>query len=270
MHKHSDLKNKVAIITGAAGYLAEQIIIELAKNKVIIFGLDKDIKNLKSKIEKIKSQLFNKNIFPIKCDVTNEREVATKIKFIVKKYNKIDILINNAATKTKNLKNFFKKFEEFKFTDWKEIMSVNLDSAFLISKEVSKVMMKNRQGSIISLASIQGVVGNDKRLYAGSKFKGTQMSSPAVYSTSKAALIGFSKYLATYLGEHNIRVNTVSPGGIEGGQNKRFIKNYSKKVPIGRMGTSSEVADVILFLCSKDSNYITGQNIIIDGGYTSW
>jgi len=270
MSKYNDLKNKVVVISGAAGSIAEEITIEFIKNHAIIFGLDKDIIALKKKFISIKKKYPNAQIHPINCDITNEKDVRKKIKIILKKKNKIDILINNAAAKTKKLKNFFKNFENFQYTDWKAIMSVNIDGAFLLSKEISKIMIKEKKGSIISIASIQGVVGNDKRLYAGSKFKGIQMSSPAVYSTSKSALIGLTRYLATYLGEFNIRANSISPGGLSGAQNKRFKKNYSKKVPLNRMGTLNEVAKSVLFLSSDSSSYISGQNILVDGGYTAW
>ena len=268
MYNYPDLNRKVAVITGAAGFIAEKVITELAKNKVIIYGLDNDFKSLNNQINKIKLKSSLKEIYPIKCDLTKEAQVKNVIKLIIKKRKKIDILINNAATKTKNMKNFFKKFEDFRLSDWKEIMNVNLDSIFLISREVSKSMIKNKSGSIVSLASIQGVVGNDKRLYKGSKFKGMQMSSPAVYSTSKAGLIGLTKYLATYLGEHNIRANSISPGGIEGGQNKKFVNELKKIIPMKRMGSPKDLEEVVKFLLNDNSRYVTGQNILIDGGRT--
>ena len=115
-------------------------------------------------------------------------------------------------------------------------MDVNINGAFLLSREVSKSMIKKKSGNIISVASIQGVVGNDKSIYANSKFKGVKMNSPAVYSTSKSALIGFTRYLATYLGEFNIRSNSISPGGIKGGQNKKFIKKLFKKSTFKKNG----------------------------------
>ena len=162
MLNYPDLNRKVAVITGAAGFIAEKVITDLAKNKVIIYGLDNDFKSLNNQINKIKLKSSLKEIYPIKCDLTKEAQVKNVIKSIIKKRKKIDILINNAATKTKNMNNFFKKFEDFRLSDWKEIMDVNLDSIFLISREVSKSMIKNKSGSIVSLASIQGVVGNDK------------------------------------------------------------------------------------------------------------
>ena len=131
-------------------------------------------------------------------------------------------------------------------------------------------MIKNKNGSIIQIGSIQGILGNDGRIYKGSKLFGKKISSPAVYSASKAAVIGFSRYLATYLAKHNIRVNSISPGGVENQHNKTFLKNYSYKVPLSRMANKQEIASAILFLSSKESSYITGQNIVVDGGYSIW
>jgi NAD(P)-dependent dehydrogenase (short-subunit alcohol dehydrogenase family) len=270
MTKYTDLKDKVVVISGAAGNLAQDLIIEYVKNDAIIFGLDNDIKKLNLNFKKIKLNHPNSKIFPMKCNISIEREVISVIKSIFRKVKRIDILVNNAATKTKNLKNFFKDFQNFNFKDWKEIMGVNIDGAFLLSREISKIMIRQKSGNIVSVASIQGVLGNDKRLYKKSKFKGLQISSPAVYSTSKSALIGLTRYLSTFLGEHNIRANSISPGGLLGGQNKIFIRNYSKKVPLNRMGKMHEVVESILFLSSEKSSYITGQNILVDGGYSAW
>jgi len=270
MLKYLDLKKKVVIISGAAGFLAEAIIIELIKNETVIFGFDNNIYNLEKKFKVLRKKFKINTLFAIKCDITNEKNVFKNINKIKKKFKRVDILINNAATKTKNLKNFFKNFENYNYKDWKEIMSVNLDGAFLLSKAVSKIMINQKAGNIISIASIQGVVGNDKRLYRGSKIDGVQMGSPAVYSASKSALIGLTRYLSTYLGEYKIRANSLSPGGVKSKQNNRFIKNYAQKTALNRMASTSEIASAVIFLCSNDSSYITGQNLIVDGGYTAW
>ena len=270
MPKYPDLNKKVVIISGAAGFLAESIIIELIKNKAVVFGFDNNIKNLEKKFKVLKKNFKTNNLFAVKCNITNEKSVIKNINNIKKKFKNIDILINNAATKTKSLKNFFKNFENYNYKDWKEIMSVNLDGAFLLSKAISKIMINQKSGNIISIASIQGVVGNDKRLYKGSKISGIQMGSPAVYSASKSALIGLTRYLSAYLGEYNIRANSLSPGGVKANQNNRFIKNYSQKTSLNRMAHPFEIARAVIFLCSNDSSYITGQNIIVDGGYTAW
>jgi len=270
MENYLNIKNKVIVISGAAGFLANKLIVEFLRNGAEVYGIDNDHKQLLSQYKKIKKIYPTNKFHVIKCDITKESEVKKNIKNILKLSKNIDVLINNAATKTKNLKNFFNPFEKYRLKDWNEVMNVNINGAFLISKEVSKFMIKRKSGNIISVASIQGVVVNDKRLYKGSKFRGIQMGSPAVYSTSKSALIGLTRYLATYLGEYNIRANSISPGGIRSEQNKKFLKNYSKKVPLNRMGLTKEIVDTILFLSSEKSNYITGQNLIVDGGYTSW
>lgn len=270
MERFKDLKNKVVVISGAAGLLAEDLIEQLLLNDAEVYGIDINKNIIKTQYKKLKLK-FPKSKFELKvCDVTKETQVKKTIKDIIKKSKKIDILVNNAATKTKNLRNFFNLFQNYRLSDWKEIMDVNLNGSFLLSREVTRFMIKKKSGNIISIASIQGVVGNDKNLYKNSKFKGVKMNSPAVYSASKSALIGLTRYLATYLGEYNIRANSISPGGVKSNQNNNFINNYSKKVPLKRMGDKREIINCILFLSSEKSSYINGQNIIIDGGYTAW
>ncbi len=270
MEKFKDLKDKVILISGATGLIGNSLIEEYLSHKAEVYGIDIDRNKINIQLKEFKNKFPNSKISLLKCDITKENEVKKIVKHILNKSKQVDILVNNAATKTKKLKNFFNSFQNFKLSDWKKIMDVNINGAFLLSREVSKSMVRKKSGNIISIASIQGVIGNDKSLYKNSKFKGVQMSSPAVYSTSKSALIGLTRYLATYLGEFNIRSNSISPGGLKGGQNKKFIQNYSKKVPLKRMGEVDEIVQCVLFLSSIKSSYISGQNIIVDGGYTSW
>jgi NAD(P)-dependent dehydrogenase (short-subunit alcohol dehydrogenase family) len=270
MYNYNDLKNKVAIVSGAAGLLGSEFSKSLLQQGAIVIGLDYDKKGL-SKLNNEMNKKFNKlNFFTYNCDLTNEKKMKLIIKKIIIKFKKIDILINNAGSKSSNLNDFFEKFENYKMKTWKEVMDVNLNSVFLLSQIVSKHMIKKKSGSIIQIGSIQGILGNDKRIYKGSKLFGREISSPAVYSASKSAVIGFSKYLATYLAKYGIRVNAISPGGVFNNHNKTFLKNYSNKVPMNRMGKKNEIASTILFLSSEESSYITGQNIIVDGGYSAW
>ena len=270
MEKFKDLKNKVILISGATGLIGNNLIEEYLDYGAEVYGVDIDKQKINLQLKKLKKIFPKSKISLLKCDITKENEVKKVVKHILNKSKRIDTLVNNAASKTKNLKNFFNSFENYNISDWKKIMDVNINGAFLLSREVSRAMIKKKSGNIISIASIQGVVGNDKSIYKNSKFKGVQMSTPAVYSTSKSALIGLTRYLATYLGEFNIRSNSISPGGIKGGQNKRFNQNYSKKVPLKRMGEVNEIVQCAMFLSSNKSSYISGQNIIVDGGYTSW
>lgn len=270
MYNYNDIKGKVVLITGAAGLLGSEFSKSLLYQKATVIGLDSNLKSLKKLKNQMKNRFINPQFFTFKCNLTNEKAMKNLLKKIIVKHKKIDVLINNAGSKASTLKAFYEKMENYKMKTWREVMSVNLDSVFLISQIVSKHMIKNKSGSIIQIGSIQGILGNDGRIYKGSKLFGKTISSPAVYSASKAAVIGLSKYLATYLAKYGIRVNSVSPGGVENNHNKIFKKKYSYKVPMARMGNKEEIASVILFLSSKESSYITGQNIVVDGGYSTW
>jgi len=131
-------------------------------------------------------------------------------------------------------------------------------------------MKKQGSGSLINMSSIYGLVGPDSRIYEGSNYLGGAINTPAVYSASKAAVIGLTKWLAVYWAKNNIRVNCLVPGGIESGQNEAFISQYSEKVPMGRMGNPDEIVPTVLYLASDASSYVTGQTLIVDGGFTAW
>ncbi len=270
MYNYNDLKGKVAVISGAAGLLGSEFSKSLTSRGTIVIGLDNDKKKLSFLDKEMKKISSKNNFFTFKCDLTKERDVKETVKKIINKFKKIDILINNAGSKSSNQKNFFEKFENYKMKTWKEVIDVNLNSVFLLSQVISKYMIKEKSGSIIQIGSIQGILGNDGRIYKGSKLLGKKISSPAVYSASKAAVIGLSRYLATYLAKFGIRVNTISPGGVYNNHNVTFTKKYSNKVPMNRMGTKNEIASTVLFLCSDESSYITGQNLVVDGGYSIW
>ena len=150
-------------------------------------------------------------------------------------------------------------------------MSVNLDGAFLVSQAVGRQMIaQGRGGSIINTSSIYGILGADKRIYEGSRYLEREINTPAVYAASKAGLLGLTRYLATHWAGHHIRVNAITPGGVESGQNEEFKNRYSGRVPMGRMADSDEMVSTLIFLASDASSYITGQNIIVDGGLSAW
>ena len=185
----------------------------------------------------------------------------------VSKYDHVDVLINNAATQTEH---FFEPFEEYPLEDWNKVMSVNITGMFLCCQAVAKEMERKRSGSIINIASIYGVVAPDQSIYRGAIYRGKQINTPAVYSTSKGAVISLNRYLASYLAQYGIRVNTVTPGGVYSGQNEAFVRKYSEKCPLGRMAEPEEVFNAVHFLASDASSYVTGHNLIVDGGWTIW
>ena len=177
---------------------------------------------------------------------------------------------------------FYLPYTECSLKGWQSVISAELDGVFLVTQSVGKIMEKKRRGSIILLSSMYGVVGNDQRIYKGSnldnlyvnkknKNNKKQIYSHSVYPTVKGGIISLTKYLAAYWGNKNIRVNCISPGGItHEGENKKFVSKYSEKVPLGRKCELDEISPAVVYLASDESSYITGQNIIIDGGWTAW
>ena len=186
---------------------------------------------------------------------------------VLTEFAEINILHNNAAAKSTDLTAFFAPFEEYTLDQWRKIMSVNIDGMFLVAQAVGKQMIKQETGgSIIQTASIYGVMAPDHSIYEGSFYLDRKINTPAVYTTSKAAVIGLTKHLATYWAEKGIRVNTLTPGGTESGQNDKFKRLYSARIPMKRMADATEMVGALLYLASDASSYVTGQNIIIDGG----
>ena len=266
----SSLNGKTAIITGGAGILGKHFSEGLAScgSHVVIVDLNKN------EAEILASDLtrrYGQQCISIVCDVSEPASVNSMVDEVVKQFGDIHVLHNNAASKSSNLEAFFSSFEEYTLDQWREVTKVNLDGMFLVAQAVGRKMVEqNRGGSIIQTASIYGVLGPDPRVYENSFYLGRLINTPAVYSASKAAVIGLTKHLATYWADKNIRVNCLTPGGVESGQNDSFKEKYSNRVPLGRMAQAEEMVGALLYLASDASSYVTGQNIIIDGGLSAW
>jgi len=268
-HKLFDLTNKTALVTGGAGLLGSKFCFALAEYGANVVIVDNQITKANDLARDIRKT--GKSCIAIDCDVTNPKDINHLVEEVSKEFRSIDILVNNAAGKSSNLDSFFSDFQNYSIETWNEIMSVNLNSMFLLSQAVITNMVKNKTfGSIIQTSSIYGVLGPDQRIYEGSFYLGHQINTPAVYSASKAGVIGLTKYLSTYFAKDGIRVNSISPGGVYSGQNDLFVKNYSNRIPLGRMAQPEEMVGAILFLASEASSYVTGQNLIIDGGLEAW
>lgn len=264
------LKGKTAIVTGGAGILGRNFCFGLAEAGARVAVVDINLQGAEQVADEIESQIQGE-AKAFYCDLTSEQSVENMVKKIVEDFGTIDILHNNAAGKSSDLNVFFEPFEEYSLNQWKEIMNTNLDSMFLVAKHVGKIMIKQGTGgSIIQTSSIYGVMGPDNRIYEGSFYLNRQINTPAVYSASKAGVVGLTRYLATYWAKDNIRVNTITPGGVESGQNEIFLKNYGNRVPLGRMAQAEEMVGALIYLASDASSYVTGQNIMIDGGLSAW
>lgn len=261
---------KNVIVTGATGILGEVICHALATSGAQVCVLDlsaQKCSELASNLPTPKKQTH----IGISCNIADPDEVQISVQQAINAFGQIHGLLNNAATKTDSLEAFFEPFETYALETWREVMSVNIDGMFLMAQAVGKHMVENKvSGSIVQTASIYGVVAPDQRIYEGSQYMGRAINTPAVYSASKAAVLGFSQYLASYWGHNKIRVNSLTPGGVESGQNDVFSKKYSARVPLGRMAEKTDIAQAAVFLISDASSYMTGQNMIIDGGLSCW
>lgn len=265
-----DLTGKVAVVTGGAGILGQHFCAGLAESGAKVAVVDLQAAKATELAKQIRDDYSNQAI-GIGCDVSKSESVEAMVEQVISEFGTINILHNNAAGKSEDLDAFFASFEDYSLEQWRQIMSVNLDGMFLVSQAIGKQMVaQGKGGSIIQTASIYGVVAPDRRIYAGSFYLGRQIDSPAVYSASKAGVIGLTKYLAAYWADQKIRVNTLTPGGVESGQNPEFQDKYSARVPLGRMAKPTEMVGALLYLASDASSYVTGQNIVVDGGLTTW
>ncbi|QSE96814.1 SDR family oxidoreductase [Fulvivirga lutea] len=242
------LDNKIIIITGGSGLLGKAMV-----DNVRIKGgvaINADINN--------ETDISNG---VVNCDITSEESIIGTVNLIEKCFGRIDGLVNNAYPRTDD---WGASFEDIPLKSWKTNVDWQMNSYFLFCQQVIKSMKKSGGGSIINIASIYGVVGNDFTIY-----EGTSIEPPAAYTAIKGGLINFSRFLASKYGVDGIRVNCISPGGIFDNQPEKFVEAYERKVPIKRMGNPDDIAPVVSFLLSGESGYITGQNIIVDGGWTA-
>jgi NAD(P)-dependent dehydrogenase (short-subunit alcohol dehydrogenase family) len=265
-----DLSGKTAIVTGGAGILGQHFCQGLAEFGANVAIVDLNEDQCLKVANEVKKQ-YKVNAAGIMCDVSDPASVKNMVQKVLEIFGKIDVLHNNAASKSSNLNAFFAPFEEYSLDEWRKIMSVNIDGMFLVAQAVGDQMVKQGTGgSIIQTASIYGILASDKRIYEGSYYLGMQISNPGVYSTSKAAVVGLTKYLAAYWADKGIRVNTLVPGGVESGQNDTFKSKYSARIPMGRMAHAHELVGALIYLASDASSYVTGQSMVVDGGLSAW
>lgn len=267
--KQFDLTGKTAVVTGGAGILGREFCAGMAEfgASVAVVDLDGDAAaGLAAELE----SAFGRRAVGVACDVTKPDSVAAMVARVEGELGPIDVLHNNAAGKTRDPAAFFTVLEEFALETWHEVMAVNIDGMFLVAQAVGGGMAARGRGSIIQTASIYGVMAPDQRIYEGSEYEGRAINTPPVYSASKAAVIGLSRHLATYWAPRGVRVNSLTPGGVESGQNETFKARYAARVPLGRMARADEMVGALVFLASDASSYVTGQNIVVDGGLSAW
>jgi len=242
------LKEKVIVVTGASGLIGKAIVDRIRSYGGTCFEVD---------IQYTTDLTSHK----ISCDITTEDSVRSMVDSVIKTYGRIDGFVNAAYPRTKDWGN---KFEEIKLESWRANVDFQMNSVFVMCQVILEQMKQQNHGSVVNLASTYGVVGPDFGVY-----KGTAMTMPAAYSAIKGGVINFTRYLASYYGSYSVRVNCVSPGGIFDNQNPMFVESYESKVPLKRMGKPDDIAGPVCFLLSDDSKYVTGHNLMVDGGWTA-
>ena len=264
-----DLSGRTAVVTGGCGILGRRLADGLAE-----FGANVAILDLDGQaVETAASELAARHAVRARgyaCDITQPEAVRRAADAIEADLGPVSILLNNAASKTRDVDAFFAPVATFTLETWREIMAVNLDGMFNVAQVFGTRMAERGYGSIVQTASIYGLMAPDQRIYEGSEYLGRAINTPAVYTASKAGVIGLTKHLATYWGAQGVRVNTLTPGGVESGQNDTFKQRYGARVPLGRMAQADEMVGAVLFLVSDAASYVTGQNIAVDGGLSAW
>lgn len=262
------LNGRTAVVTGALGLIGKEHCKALSEAGANVIVADLEV----SQCAKFASSLQTESI-GCYLDVTNPDSIKKMRDVALTKFNHIDILVNNAAIndmfENPKAASEQSKFENYPLELWQKSIDVNLTGVFLCSQIIGNEMAKQKYGSIINIASTYGITAPDQSLYK--KEDGTQsFYKPPAYSATKGAVIMFTRYLASYWGSSGVRVNTLSPGGVENSQDEFFITRYSAKTPLGRMAQPTDYKGALIFLASDASSYMTGANLIVDGGWTCW
>jgi NAD(P)-dependent dehydrogenase (short-subunit alcohol dehydrogenase family) len=264
--KDFDLDGKVCVVTGALGLIGRDFCRALAEagGSVVVTDLDHGA---------CVDRAAQLGAFGHGADITKAESLIALRDAVLKQFGRIDVLVNNAAINDKfespTAAARESMMEHYPLELWQRSLEANVTGTFLACQVLGGVMAERRAGSIVNIASTYGVVAPDQKLYT--RPDGTQpfYKSPA-YPTTKAAVLGFTRYLAAYWGPAGVRVNALSPGGVEAGQDAYFVANYNARTPLGRMASPKDYAGAIVFLASDASSYMTGANLVVDGGWTAW
>jgi len=271
-----DLSGRVAIVTGACGLLGREhcdVLAEAGAN-VVLADLGSEL------CQNIAQDIANRRgvkTLATEVDISDKGLVERMVREVLNEFGRIDILINNAALTVKSgseqAKNYFAPFEDYPLKLWEKALRVNLTGTFLCLQTVGKQMVEQSRGVIINICSTYGIVAPDQRIYANARSPydpKITFNTPASYSATKGAILALTRYLATYWAHKNIRVNALTPGGVFDQHDEEFVRSYSYRTPMGRMADRTEYRGAILFLASDASSYMTGANLIVDGGWTAW
>lgn len=269
-----DLTGRVAVITGAAGLLGPEHAAAVAACGAVAVMSDIDLQRARYAADNLRARFGLDRIDAVHLDVTDRRSIHTARDEILSRHGRVDILINNAAHDPKVEENGLERtarLESFPLEQWNIEIAVGLTGAFLCAQVFGTWMANHGGGVILNIASDLSVLAPDQRLYRREgRAEAEQPVKPVTYSVIKAGLVGLTRYLATYWAAHNVRVNALSPGGVYAGQPEEFVRRLTHLIPMGRMATRDEYWGAVVFLVSDASRYMTGQNIMIEGGRSVW
>ncbi len=265
-----DLSGRTAIVTGGAGFLGQQFTEALAEAGADVVVADIEGQAAADWAEHI--DRVGGSAASVTLDVTDPASVKELIDFTLKRFGSLDILVNSAALDPKfesgTKSSHATSFEAFPLQSWKDALEVNLTGMFLVSQAAARVMAESGKGSLINICSTYGIAGPDQRLYES--LGEPHLYKPVYYSVTKAGVLGLTKYIATYYQGTEIRCNALTPGGVERDHEPAFKEAYAQRTVLGRMAYPHEMKGAVVFLASEASSYMTGSNLIVDGGWTAW
>jgi NAD(P)-dependent dehydrogenase (short-subunit alcohol dehydrogenase family) len=264
-----DLHDRVAVITGGAGLLGSEFCLTLAEAGASVVAADSDQAALDQLVETLHQNGFDS--IGVTVDVSKPESVNQMIQETVDTYGRLDILVNSAALDPKfdpQHGGNVNSFEDYPLEAWNQALGVNLTGMFLCCQAAVKKMLEQGKGVIVNLCSIYGITAPDQRLYQ--RQGQPAQYKPAYYPVSKAGILGLTNYLAAYYAGKNIRVNALSPGGVYNKHDEEFVRAYSARTVLGRMANKGDMNGALLFLVSDASAYMTGANLVIDGGWSTW
>ena len=273
IHKKFDLTGRVAVVTGGVGLLGAEFCRTLAEAGAAVAVVDLNASASHGTADALTKNGYKALAVP--TDITQPDSVNAMVGKVLSEFGRLDILVNSAALDPKFDPDAAKKgiapgaFEDYPLDQWNAALNVNLTGMFLVTQACVKPMLDQRKkGSIVNICSTYGLNGPDQRIYVRD---GQRVAfKPVYYTVTKAGVMGFTKYLAAYYAGTEIRVNALTPGGVFNNHEEYFVKNYSARTILGRMANKDEMNGALLFLASDASSYMTGNNVVVDGGWTAW